>query len=139
MSYKLGKNPKIRAASGRFSVDGRHLRADVLPISSSERIPVSSSQLADLLVMGRLAIGDSIENLYTFIHTENPGLLMPRPPVMIAQLGTQEQMEGPHSQVFTEAGLANSGVVVSPVEIDERFRGHWDAVTNAGFMPEALK
>jgi len=137
MSIKsANENPDIALRSNWVTVDNRMLRADVLKDTSSEKLAVSSDELLNILVLGRLTILQAVEELYAQTVLKNPGTMVTRPSIWTAQLGTTAQTEGRNSKVLTEEGYVNGGVTTTLEEIQPGFRPHWHAIRHAGFVPE---
>jgi hypothetical protein len=139
LQNSIGENPSIALQSNWLTVNGSPLRADILPNANSEKIPVSAVSLEAVLLLGRRSILQGIEEFYEQQVAMHPGAAIAKPSVWAAQLGTTRQTDGRNGRVFTEKGYANGGVNTSIGEIQPRFHGHWDAVRDAGFLPEVRR
>jgi hypothetical protein len=139
MSDASGENLSIALRSNWLTVNNNTLRADVLKNSKSERTPVSPEELESVLLSGRRAILQGIEEFYEQQVINYPDRTVVRPSIWTAQLGTRTQTDVRNSRVFTEKGYANGGVNSSADEIQGRFLGHWRAVESAGFLPEVRR
>jgi len=133
------ENSTVSLRSNWLSVDGYALRANVLKDSRSEKTDVSPEQVTSMLLLGRQSILQGIEEFYDVQIIKNPSLTIVRPSIWTAQLGTTLQTDGRNSQVFTERGYANGGVNTSVDEIRPQFHDHWNAVKEAGFLPEVRR
>lgn len=138
-SQNIGENPTIALRSNWLAVDGNTLRADALRDPDSEKLTVSAEQLGSVLLLGRRAILQGIEEFYDQQIEKHPDSTIVRTPVWTAQLGTAAQTSGRHSQVFTDVGYANGGVNTSIDEIKHEFHDYWNAVREAGFIPEVRR
>ena len=135
----IGENPSVTLQSNRLKVNGAFLRADVLKHSMADKIPVSPDELTGLLIPERRPLLRAIEQMYVDTTRSNPDSRVVRPSIWTAQLANTTQTDGKDSQVFTEKGYSNGGVNRIRDEIQPRFLGHWDAITEAGFMPEVRR
>lgn len=129
----------ISLYSNQLIVDGISLRADVLRESRNESTNVSAEQLTSILLLGRNAILEGIETFYEAQTIKNARLTIVRPSIWTAKLGTTAQTDGQNSKVFTERGYANGGINKSIDEIQPRFHEHWNAIKEAGFLPEVRR
>lgn len=139
VSNTVGENPSVALRSNWLTVDDHTLRADVVKNSRSERTPVKPEELESVLLLGRRTILQGIEEFYAEQVIKNPDLIIVRPSIWTAQLGTTAQTDGQNSRVFTAKGYANGGINSSADEIQPRFLGHWKAVESAGFLPEVRR
>lgn len=135
----IDEHSTIALQSNRLLVEGKTLRADVLKDSRSEKISVSSLELEKVLLLGRTSLLNGIEDFYDNQVAKNPGLTIVRPSIWTAQLGTTSQTDGRNSKVFTEKGYNNGGIIQEPDELQPSFHGHWNAVKEAGFLPEVRR
>jgi hypothetical protein len=135
----IGEHPSVGLRSNWLTVNDATLRADVLKNSQSERLTVSAEELQTVLLLGRTSLLQGIEDFYEDQVNKNPGATIVRPSIWTAQLGTTAQTDGRNSKVFTEKGYANGGVIQSSDEIQPGFHGHWNAVKEAGFLPEVRR
>lgn len=134
-SESIGENPSVVLRSNWLTVNGATLRADALKNSRSERLTVSAEELQSVLLLGRRAIVQGIEEFYS----RHQPYASTRPSIWTVHLGTTAQTDGRNSKVFTERGYANGGVNTSIDEIQPRFHGHWNAIKEAGFLPEVRR
>jgi hypothetical protein len=134
----IGEYPSVGLRSNRLFVNEKALRADVLQDAKSDKIAVSPSELERVLVLGRESLLQGIEDFYDD-QVKSLGPMIIRPSIWTAQLGTTTQTDGRDSEVFTEKGYSNGGIVQSPDEIQPGFHGHWNAVREAGFLPEVRR
>ncbi len=112
------------------------LWADVLPVPEDlERCVVSPSELGAILHMGGAAIRGALDERYE----HNVKELAPkgykvdrRPSLVVAQLS---DIDTTRREVYTEKGWQNGGVHYDRDELHDPFRGHWGAVSEAGFYP----
>lgn len=132
----IGDNPTIALQSNWLTVNHGTLWADVLRSPRAEKISVSPEALETVLLLGRRTILQGTEEFYHEQVAKNPGFTIARPAIWTAQLGTTVQTEGRDSQVLTEKGYANGGIIQASDEIQPAFRAHWDAIVSAGFVPE---
>lgn len=133
---QLSENPVIAMKSNWLTVDSQILRADVLEDARSNRLSVSAEELERVLILGRRSMLQAVEAMHAETKAKNPGSAVVRPSVFTAQLGTTKQTDGKDSQVFTTKGYDNGGVLTLPDEIRPEFHGHWNAVKEAGLLPE---
>jgi len=131
--------PQISLRSNWLTVDRNTLRADVLKDSRNERTTISAEELEAILLLGRTSILNGIEDFYDEQRAKTPDLTVVRPSIWTAQLGNTRQTEGVNSKVFTKQGYDNGGVLTSFREVRENFHGYWDAVEQAGFLPEVRR
>ena len=140
MSMKsLGEDATVGLRSNFLIVNGHSLRADVLKESKSESLTISPEALEKVLLMGRRAIVTGIENFYEQQVARHPDLTVQRPSIWTAKLGTTAQTDGSNSKVFTDKGYANGGINTSIDEVKPQFHAHWNAVVEAGFLPEVRR
>jgi hypothetical protein len=133
----MNEKISVTVRSNFLRVNRRELWADVLdqPIDVN-REPVDAARLELILKLGRITILEGIERFY---EKHASGLGAKRPSIWTAHLGSLEQTEGRNSQVFTQAGYDNGGIIGSIDEIQDKFHGHWQAVEAAGFLPEVRR
>jgi hypothetical protein len=139
VSEAIGENPSIALRSNWLTVNNNTLRADVLKNSRSEKLTVSPEELSSILLLGRRSILQGIEEFYGQQVLKNPNLSIVRPSIWTAHLGTTAQTDGRNSQVFTDLGYDNGGINTSIDEIKPEFHAHWNAIREAGFLPEVRR
>jgi len=135
----IGEESTIDFQSNWLTVDGSLLRADVLRSSRSDRLSVSAEELGRVLLPGRRAILTTIEDFYQTQIFAHPDSTIVRPSLWTAQLGTTTQTDGKQSKVFTNEGYNNGGIIQTVEEINPSFHEHWNAVKQAGFLPEVRR
>jgi len=137
MSGELpSEQPIITLQYERLAVNGQVLRANVLRGDGSDALKISPEDLESILVPARRPILRVIEDYYEQTQLNNPDLHIVRPSIWTAHLASTKQSEGQSNRVFTELGYRNGGVHTLRDELQPDFHGYWDAVRNAGFMPE---
>lgn len=129
----------IRLQSNILTVNGNTLRAAPLMNSRSEKLTVSSEKLTTILLLGRRSILQGIEDFYEQQARKHTRAFITRPSVWTVQLGTTRQTDGRNSKVFTEQGYENGGILSSIDEIKPKFHPYWNAVREAGFLPEVRR
>ncbi len=139
ISPSIGKDPSIKVTSNWLTINRNNLRADVLPDPQSEKLTVSAEDLRATLLIGRSIISQGIEEFFARQIAQNPDVVVMQPSIWTAHLGTPTQTEGRASQVFTAQGYENEGSITSMDEIQPQFHGHWNAVKEAGFLPEVRR
>lgn len=139
ISPSIGKDPSIKVTSNWLTVDKNTLRADVLPDPQSEKLTVSAEDLRTTLLISRSIISQGIEEFFARQIAQNPDVVVMRPSIWTTHLGTPTQTEGRAGQVFTAQGYENEGSITSMDEIQPQFHGHWNAVKEAGFLPEVRR
>jgi len=130
------EQPVIALQYERLAVNGHTLRANVFRNNGSDALALSPEDLESVLVPARRPMLRVIEEYYERNQQNNPGLHIVRPSIWTTQLSTTKQSEGQPNRVFTEAGYRNGGVHTLRDELQPDFHGYWEAVRNAGFMPE---
>jgi len=137
MSGELpSEQPIITLQYERLAVNGQALRANVLRGDGSDALKISPEDLESVLIPARRPILRVIEDYYERNQQNNPGLHIVRPSIWTTQLASTKQAEGRSNRVFTELGYRNGGVHTLRDELQPDFHEYWDAVRNAGFMPE---
>jgi hypothetical protein len=132
----------IKLQSNFLTVDGRKLRSDVLAIGDTQKLGTSAEDLQWILSsrnLGRSAILSGIEAIYEQTKQKNPNSKIVRPSVWTMHLAKEKHTHKDTNFVFTQKGYDNGGIRTDRDEILDRFHGHWDAVKNAGFIPEVRK
>ena len=120
------ENTVVALNSNWLTVNGQYLHAD----TRSEKLSISDENLSRILILGRRVILEGIEAQFV-------GDV--RPSIWTAQLGTQAASEGESNKVFSGIGTYNGGVITERYEIKNPYHPYWDAVMNAGFLPEVRR
>lgn len=131
----MTKNMEVGFDSNFLTLEGKNLRANVLPSRSDDKLTVSPIELHDILLEGRGRILSEMESIYT--ERSNPAAS--RPSIFTTQLGTEAQSEGSNNKVFTKLGYKNGGVITNADEIRQRFHGHFAMIGETGFIPEVRR
>jgi hypothetical protein len=132
----------IKLQSNFLTVDERKLRSDVLAIGDTQKLATSAEDLQWIISsrnLGRSAILSGIEAIYEQTKQRNPNSKVVRPSVWTMHLAKEKHTHKDTNFVFTQKGYDNGGIRTDRDEILDRFHGHWDAVKNAGFIPEVRK
>jgi hypothetical protein len=127
ISFKLGT---------MLVVDGHHLRTDRI-IVDEEKTAVTPEELHTILALGDNALRQQIEIQRENVQARNPQQIIASPSLWVAQV-----TDGRHGDFFgmTARGKANtSGVVTNALELKPFLRDHWNAIRDAGFVPEARR
>ena len=135
----MNEKISVTVRSNFLRVNRRELWADVLEQpAKSNKEPVDAARLGQILKVGRVIILAGIEEFYTDMQAQTESRIQ-RPSIWTAHLGSLAQTEGRDSQVFTQAGYDNGGVIRSIDEIQEKFHPYWAEVEAAGFIPEVRR
>lgn len=135
----------IQVRNDFLRVNKRLLRTDILEHSVDKKLAVSAKQLEVILVLGRVSILDSIEESFKKRQLNQPDLHdIVRPAIYTVHLGLPDQVDGENGLVFTDQGYhAQDNIPDNPRrsidDIQEKFHGYWQAVEDAGFVPEVRK
>jgi hypothetical protein len=133
---------EISIHSNFLTVDGKELRAEVLPIDSSDKLIVSAEELSELLTyrLNRVAVCSFIEDQYRRQLKAKPTQPISRPSVLSVQFGTTAETQGrTTSKVLTEKGWLKNTLYTEADDVRVPFRDYLNATFYAGFVPELNK
>lgn len=127
---------RVQLRQNWLTVNRRALCAEALGDKPNKTV-VTAEQLAHVLAIGRVAILNGIEDFYDTMRADNPGVV--RPSIFTVQLGDTLQTDGRHTNVFTEKGYNNGGIIQAVDELQPSIHPYWNAVMDAGFLPEVRR
>lgn len=133
------KDVAVEVQGNWLFVKGRVLSADVLLTDRHSHLTVGSDELRTILTLGRTTILEGIDLSYERLRAQRPDHAVSRPSIWTAQLATQAQVSGLDNVVLRPQSSGQTDLFNEKNALYPIFHGHWDAVHDAGFVPEVRR